>query len=323
MSAGSGTSAVGLITPPPVNLLVMSKALAKAALPCELDPAPIEKNIPVPIEEMFQAKIRGVMTESGKQFVTYFLSTKERFRKDKFSADQTPAPCCWNSHITGFLPAAKKNFQTTHGLVQTHPSFEKTGPLALPLISDHEPAAHQCHPPNSAAIPACPLGRVCPSLTRRRTAEDLLLLYRRVLHRAGSCRQTGGRSERSKRFKEVWSKLVDTCFEDVGGMDKTLQGASLKLDELRSRLGRGFSGDSEERILKVFEQAAYSSSTRSTPSEPRQCAGHGTTSRCAAYRPPLDVVTSDSPESPPLDGFTHVVGQGSIEHRGVPDVAAT
>ncbi|KAL1375427.1 hypothetical protein pipiens_017492 [Culex pipiens pipiens] len=251
-------------------------------------------------EEMFQAKIRGVMTESGKQFVTYFLSTKERFRSDvttwskkrfseddeqyeyslqqsnlnKFSADQTPAPCCWNSHITGFLPAAKKNFQTTHGLVQTHPSFEKTGPLALPLISDHEPAA----------VISCPLGRVCPSLTRRRTAEDLLLLYRRVLHRAGSCRQTGGRSERSKRFKEVWSKLVDTCFEDVGGMDKTLQGASLKLDELRSRLGRGFSGDSEERILKVFEQAAYSSSTRSTPSEPRQCAGHGTTSRCAACK---------------------------------------
>lgn len=27
---------------------------------------------------------------------------------------------------------------------------------------------------------------------------------------------------RSKRFKEVWSKLVDTCLEDVGGMNKTL-----------------------------------------------------------------------------------------------------
>ncbi|KAL1374793.1 hypothetical protein pipiens_017886 [Culex pipiens pipiens] len=187
---------------------------------CELDPAPIGKNIPAPIEEMFQAKIRGVMTESGKQFVTYFRPRRNASEvtqrpgrrnastKDKFSADQSPVPSWWNSHITYSLPAAKNNFQTTHGLVQTHPSFGKPA---------HRPAGSHRSPTRAPGLP-CPLGRV----PRRRTAEDLLLLYRGVLHRAGSYRQIGGRSERSKRFKEVWSKLVDTCFEDVGAMDKAL-----------------------------------------------------------------------------------------------------
>uniref|UniRef100_A0A1Q3FV43 Putative nuclear aaa atpase vcp subfamily protein n=1 Tax=Culex tarsalis TaxID=7177 RepID=A0A1Q3FV43_CULTA len=113
----------------------------------------------------------------------------------------------------------------------------------------------------------------------------------------------GGRSERSKRFKkEVWSKLVDTCFEDVGGMDKILRDLCelllhVKHPEVYRHIGlpppRGFllhgppgsgktllahaiagqlkiglieiaatelvagvSGESEERIREVFEQAA-------------------------------------------------------------------
>ncbi|KAL9707991.1 hypothetical protein quinque_011509 [Culex quinquefasciatus] len=48
--------------------------------------------------------------------------------QDKISADQTPASSWWNSHISDSLPAAKNYFQATHGLVQTHPSFGKTGP---------------------------------------------------------------------------------------------------------------------------------------------------------------------------------------------------
>lgn len=113
----------------------------------------------------------------------------------------------------------------------------------------------------------------------------------------------GGRSERTKRFKkEVWSKLVDTCFEDVGGMDKILRDLCelllhVKHPEVYRHIGlpppRGFllhgppgsgktllahaiagqlkiglieiaatelvagvSGESEERIREVFEQAA-------------------------------------------------------------------
>lgn len=113
----------------------------------------------------------------------------------------------------------------------------------------------------------------------------------------------GGRSERSKRFKkEVWSKLVDTCFLDVGGMDKILRDLCelllhVKHPEVYRHIGlpppRGFllhgppgsgktllahaiagqlkiglieiaatelvagvSGESEERIREVFEQAA-------------------------------------------------------------------
>lgn len=113
----------------------------------------------------------------------------------------------------------------------------------------------------------------------------------------------GGRSERPKRFKkEVWSKLVETCFEDVGGMDKILRDLCelllhVKHPEVYRHIGlpppRGFllhgppgsgktllahaiagqlkiglieiaatelvagvSGESEERIREVFEQAA-------------------------------------------------------------------
>ncbi|GAB0093729.1 RNA polymerase II-associated factor 1 homolog [Sergentomyia squamirostris] len=49
------------------------------------DPAPVGKNVPAQIEEMSQAMIRGVMDESGEQFVAYFLPTEgtlEKRRRD-------------------------------------------------------------------------------------------------------------------------------------------------------------------------------------------------------------------------------------------------
>uniref|UniRef100_A0A1L8DGW4 RNA polymerase II-associated factor 1 homolog n=1 Tax=Nyssomyia neivai TaxID=330878 RepID=A0A1L8DGW4_9DIPT len=45
------------------------------------DPAPVGKNVPAQIEEMSQAMIRGVMDESGEQFVAYFLPTEPTLEK--------------------------------------------------------------------------------------------------------------------------------------------------------------------------------------------------------------------------------------------------
>lgn len=45
------------------------------------DPAPIGKNVPAQLEEMSQAMIRGVMDESGEQFVAYFLPTEKTLEK--------------------------------------------------------------------------------------------------------------------------------------------------------------------------------------------------------------------------------------------------
>lgn len=45
------------------------------------DPAPVGKNVPAQIEEMSQAMIRGVMDESGEQFVAYFLPAEETLEK--------------------------------------------------------------------------------------------------------------------------------------------------------------------------------------------------------------------------------------------------
>ncbi|KAL1376041.1 hypothetical protein pipiens_017117 [Culex pipiens pipiens] len=143
---------------------------------------------------MFQAKIRGVMTESGKQFVTSShllasgfpsianLSPRSPFRQLYFSTSATP----------------------------------RTPPQSQLVRSDEcALACHEGEPP-----------RICYYFT----VEYYIVL--------GA--QTGGRSERSKRFKEVWSKLVNTCFEDVGGMDKTL--CQLKIGRIkiaaRSRLFR-------------------------------------------------------------------------------------
>ncbi|XP_067000190.1 RNA polymerase II-associated factor 1 homolog [Anabrus simplex] len=45
------------------------------------DPAPAGRSVPAQIEEMSQAMIRGVMDESGEQFVAYFLPTEETLEK--------------------------------------------------------------------------------------------------------------------------------------------------------------------------------------------------------------------------------------------------
>ena len=53
------------------------------------DPAPAGKNVPAQLEEMSQAMIRGVMDESGEQFVAYFLPTENTLEKRRIDfADQ-------------------------------------------------------------------------------------------------------------------------------------------------------------------------------------------------------------------------------------------
>jgi len=47
----------------------------------DADPSPGGKSLPNQIEEMSQAMIRGVMDESGEQFVAYFLPTDETMEK--------------------------------------------------------------------------------------------------------------------------------------------------------------------------------------------------------------------------------------------------
>lgn len=50
------------------------------------DPAPVGRSVPAQLEEMSQAMIRGVMDESGEQFVAYFLPTEETLSKRKTDA---------------------------------------------------------------------------------------------------------------------------------------------------------------------------------------------------------------------------------------------
>jgi RNA polymerase II-associated factor 1 len=47
----------------------------------DADPSPGGKSIPNQLEEMSQAMIRGVMDESGEQFVAYFLPTEDTLEK--------------------------------------------------------------------------------------------------------------------------------------------------------------------------------------------------------------------------------------------------
>lgn len=47
----------------------------------DADPAPMGKKMPAQMEEMSQAMIRGVMDESGEQFVAYFLPTEQTLEK--------------------------------------------------------------------------------------------------------------------------------------------------------------------------------------------------------------------------------------------------
>lgn len=52
------------------------------------DPAPVGRPMPAQLEEMSQAMIRGVMDESGEQFVAYFLPTEDTLKKRKRDKDE-------------------------------------------------------------------------------------------------------------------------------------------------------------------------------------------------------------------------------------------
>ncbi|KAJ8983906.1 hypothetical protein NQ317_006710 [Molorchus minor] len=70
----------------PVEILPVYPDFKLWRYPCaqvifDSDPAPVGKQVPAQIEEMSQAMIRGVMDESGEQFVAYFLPTEETLQK--------------------------------------------------------------------------------------------------------------------------------------------------------------------------------------------------------------------------------------------------
>ncbi|KAL1378016.1 hypothetical protein pipiens_015872 [Culex pipiens pipiens] len=145
----------------------------------------------------------------------------------------------WNSHITDSLPAAKNSFQTTHGLVQTHPSFGKTGPSALPLTVGSRASSS---PQLASGIPSItnPNSRLCartsvPELAAKENHRGSATIN--LPSRTTPCWKLqagrGGRSERPKRFD---SKLVDTYFDDVGGMAKILREFLLHVKQPECRL---------------------------------------------------------------------------------------
>ncbi|CAH0558918.1 unnamed protein product [Brassicogethes aeneus] len=70
----------------PVEVLPLYPDFSLWKYPCaqvifDSDPAPVGKQVPAQIEEMSQAMIRGVMDESGEQFVAYFLPTEDTLEK--------------------------------------------------------------------------------------------------------------------------------------------------------------------------------------------------------------------------------------------------
>ncbi|SPP84566.1 RNA polymerase II-associated factor 1 homolog [Drosophila guanche] len=70
----------------PVEVLPVFPDFTNWKYPCaqvifDSDPAPVGKNVPSQLEEMSQAMIRGVMDESGEQFVAYFLPTEQTLEK--------------------------------------------------------------------------------------------------------------------------------------------------------------------------------------------------------------------------------------------------
>ncbi|KRT82764.1 hypothetical protein AMK59_4051, partial [Oryctes borbonicus] len=70
----------------PVEVLPIYPDFKLWKYPCaqvifDSDPAPVGKQVPAQIEEMSQAMIRGVMDESGEQFVAYFLPVEETLEK--------------------------------------------------------------------------------------------------------------------------------------------------------------------------------------------------------------------------------------------------
>ncbi|KAF3430401.1 hypothetical protein E2986_10014 [Frieseomelitta varia] len=70
----------------PVEILPVFPDFKLWKYPCaqvifDSDPAPAGRSVPAQIEEMSQAMIRGVMDESGEQFVAYFLPLEETLEK--------------------------------------------------------------------------------------------------------------------------------------------------------------------------------------------------------------------------------------------------
>uniref|UniRef100_A0A1A9YUL1 RNA polymerase II-associated factor 1 homolog n=1 Tax=Glossina morsitans morsitans TaxID=37546 RepID=A0A1A9YUL1_GLOMM len=70
----------------PVEVLSVYPDFNNWKYPCaqvifDSDPATVGKNVPAQLEEMSQAMIRGVMDESGEQFVAYFLPTEVTLEK--------------------------------------------------------------------------------------------------------------------------------------------------------------------------------------------------------------------------------------------------
>ncbi|XP_003689974.1 RNA polymerase II-associated factor 1 homolog isoform X1 [Apis florea] len=70
----------------PVEILPVFPDFKLWKYPCaqvifDSDPAPTGRSVPAQIEEMSQAMIRGVMDESGEQFVAYFLPLEETLEK--------------------------------------------------------------------------------------------------------------------------------------------------------------------------------------------------------------------------------------------------
>ncbi|XP_013116528.1 RNA polymerase II-associated factor 1 homolog [Stomoxys calcitrans] len=78
----------------PVEIIPLYPDFKNWKYPCaqvifDSDPAPAGKNVPAQLEEMSQAMIRGVMDESGEQFVAYFLPTESTLEKRRVDfADQ-------------------------------------------------------------------------------------------------------------------------------------------------------------------------------------------------------------------------------------------
>lgn len=78
----------------PVEVLPVFPDFKLWKYPCaqvifDSDPAPSGRPVPAQIEEMSQAMIRGVMDESGEQFVAYFLPLEETMdkRRRDFTAE--------------------------------------------------------------------------------------------------------------------------------------------------------------------------------------------------------------------------------------------
>ncbi|XP_033106393.1 RNA polymerase II-associated factor 1 homolog [Anneissia japonica] len=77
----------------PVEVMPIYPDFKLWANPCaqvifDFDPAPKGKTVAVQVEEMSQAMIRGMVDESGDQFVGYFLPSEETLRKRKRDTEE-------------------------------------------------------------------------------------------------------------------------------------------------------------------------------------------------------------------------------------------